>query len=155
VSRVSDHALDILRAVAEKAKTGHGLRAHALPSGTRNERQMAARWLRERGVPLYARRAGSDSAWFLIHPTQPEGFIAEWENRIIRDAYSEVVRAHQALSNSPHAATRRRSLTAAAISIGNLIGIDPRVALVDLTPEATPGSVQAILDDVDAVLGTP
>jgi hypothetical protein len=102
----------------------------------------AAQWLRQQGVPLMATRKGPESRWW-VAAGRPD-LADQWRDRMIRDAYVEVCRAHMALK--PHAAYKADAgaMAAAAVMFGSHLGIGLDEVLVDITPVALDPAVAAI-----------
>lgn len=137
----------IIEAMKKAAEDGKGIFASNLPD-TSYGRQSVARLLRECGVPLMAIRRGSGTAWFIVslfsEDTQ-KNLAGQWRTRIISDAYSEVCRAHMALSKQPFTQDDARVMAAVAVSLGDRLGYGMDEVVRDLTPSEMPSLVAGLL----------
>lgn len=140
----------LLHQLAYAASKGNGVFARRITVAGGNDRANAARYLRECGLPIYARRAGEDTVWFLLRDTDPTALLEEWKHRILHDAYAEVCRAHMALSPHPWATTEANDLRIIALNIGAWIGEDPADVLDDIQPAAMPEPLTAIIASLDS-----
>ncbi len=144
---VRRHAREMLEAVAKAAEKNNGVRVSNMPGSSGMYRQWAARWLRQMGVPLYARRAGSESVWFLL--LDEDALLAsEWQARIISDAYAEVCRAHMSLRPHKPFEKKARELSSMAVTLGTWLGYDIDRIVKDLAPVARPQWVDDTINGV-------
>ena len=122
----------MLTPLIEAAKSGNGVFARNLPGSGGQYRSAAARLLREMGVPLYARKRGADSAWFLLDRSD-SALAKDWYRRMIRDHYTEMCRARMALTGNSTPAIVD-VYTKAAIALGDLLGYSVEQVLEDVEP---------------------
>jgi hypothetical protein len=153
VSVVMD-GVELLRQLAEAAKKHRMVYAANLTLRA-PVRAFAAQWLRERGVPIVAVRARQNSKWYLLRETDPDALKKQWRDRIVSDAYAELVRACQALSGLASGKKERLEFQAFAVQIGSWLGKDPSSVITETRPLKMSDTVRTILDDVDRTLSGP
>ena len=145
---VRNTARMLLHQLAYAASKDMGVPARDIKVSGGNYRQAAARYLRECGLPIYARRKGEDSAWFLLLETDNPAFLAEWKKRILTDAYAEVCRAHMALEPHQWSKAEARELRQIALTLGGWLNLDPLQVLVDIKPRSLSNALKNIMSSL-------
>jgi hypothetical protein len=137
----------MLTVLVNAAKKGEGVFAQNMPGHSGVVRQQAAAYLRQCGVPVYARRAGEDSAWFLLLDEDVR-LTDEWAERILTDVYAEMCRAHMALVGNPRFTNRANWLRSNIVEVSGWLNMAPKQIAADMTPETPPAWVTVILNNV-------
>ena len=96
---------------------------------------LAAKWLRNKGVPLVTRPARHRSKWLLAPPGSAA--YGEWVDWILNRHYQETVSAYRALANDPSLASQKGVLYRSAMDAGFLLGKDALQINTTLTAPAT------------------
>jgi hypothetical protein len=146
-AQVRRNARLMLEALADAATRSRGVMSSKMPGVSGMDRQTAARWLRQMGVPIYARRKAGDSAWFLLLE-EDVTLASEWSRRMLADCYSETCRAHMALRPHPQFEATCRELAAHAVTIGGWLGYGLDRVVADLAPTPKPKWVEATIASV-------
>lgn len=124
---VNKTAMDVVKYLA---KHPSGVFADDFRSAFPRFRGEAVRLLREIGAPIVAQRAGHNTQWFLA-PVKSALYV-QWQERVLSDAYAEIVRAHAAtMHHNPVAAG---VFWQAAVNLGVQLGKTRVEVTDDLSP---------------------
>jgi hypothetical protein len=93
----------------------------------------AAKWLRDRGIPVATRKAGPASTWFEATTVDQ---METYGNRVIEEAYSEIISLGRSchLLAGPGSRIVKRRLRRCAIELGEHLGLEVDEVIAELAP---------------------